>query len=75
MNKKEFQEKVAMIKQLSARNLALFEGSVQRQMTDPVYAGLREHDPELARLVEACDYSAVEPLRQLVKYLSQRTEN
>lgn len=75
MNKKEFRERVAVIKQVSARNLAIFEGPVQRGMTDPVYAGLREHDPELARLVEACDYSAVEPLRQLLKYLSQRTEN
>lgn len=44
-------------------------------MTQPVYDGLKEHDPELARLVEACDYSAVEPLRQLVRYLSQRVEN
>lgn len=75
MNKKEFQERVAVIKQVSARNLAVLEGPVQREMTQPAYDGLREHDPELARLVEACDYSAVEPLRQLLKYINCRVEN
>ena len=75
MTKKEFQERVAIMKQVSQQNLAVFESPVRRQLTDPVYDGLRQHDPELARLVEAADYSATEPLRQLVRYLSQRVEN
>lgn len=74
MTKKEFQERVAIIKQVSARNLALISGPMQPE-AQRVYDGLKQHDPELARLVEAADFSAVEPLQRLVKYLSRRVEN
>lgn len=74
MTKKEFQAKVANMLAVSKRNLEYLDNDL-RPALEPVLDGLREHDPELARLVEAADLSAIAPLKDQVRYLAAWSEN
>lgn len=60
-----------------SRNIA--EATRRATIESPEYkqliAQFASRDPELARLVELADTSVIEPLTNLVRYISRRVEN
>ena len=75
IDKREFDARVKAILEQSKANRAALEGLLALGTYDRIIDDLGAHDPELARLTRAVDLSAIGPLDELIRYVSQRVEN
>jgi len=75
IGKEEFNRRVGFIKnsaKLLVTNLDFERNSIDYSES---ISELVEHDPKLAQMCMEADFACLEPMRKIVQYLSQKTEN
>lgn len=75
LSKAQFNDKTRAILVASKATADALAGVLQSGSYERVTLELAEHDPVLADLVTRADFATLQPLNELVRYLSARVEN
>jgi len=73
--KQEFNVTLDAVRRRSKARLEVLEAIAKDEYVRSTMESIKEHDPYLHALICEAEYAADEPLRRLLRYIGQRTEN
>lgn len=75
IGKEEFNRRVEFIKNATKSIVARLDYERSSIDYNESISELVQYDPKLAQLCMEADFASLEPMRKIVQYLSQKTEN
>lgn len=75
IGKEEFNRRVEFIKDSAKRIAAHLDFERNSIDYNESLSEIKEYDPKLAQMCMEADFACLEPMRKIVQYLSQKTEN
>lgn len=74
-DKQEFNVTLDVVRRHSMARLEVIEAFAKDERANRTMESIKEHDPYLHALICEAEYAAAEPLRRLLRYIGQRTDN